>query len=329
MKTKYVVAIASVSVAVLLIVGALLFTYLFPSDPLSDISPEEVSEITVGCGETGESVTLSLSEDIKKVFDGINPKALERGKSAEGVDGFSYSLSLKNEKGEIIESFAVNSESVIVWDGYFYESSAPTCFAFLEELFDDEEIIDPVILNPYEDEGPFKLGFNVKDEDEEGCGRFGPDAVFAIETERSLSMDAESLEIRIYYYSDKYYYTIDSSDVKEFTTFKTYYKLADNGEETLINEFSSEVLYLADATRVWNDEISEYEFSYSEVISIPLTDIPEGGKIKIRTVNESYGYGKEEILTAYDNEFEFELRTRDGKIYLGTEEEFNKADASS
>ena len=133
MKKKFVLyGITSILMLVFVI------TCLWHSSPkvfLKGINSADVVSISVFNGSTGKQMTLESREEIDAIVNNIQTVKMKRGKISSNYDGYSFSLTFKDAYGNTIDSFIINSKTVIRDDPFFYESeNGELCFAFLQEL---------------------------------------------------------------------------------------------------------------------------------------------------------------------------------------------------
>ncbi len=95
----------------------------------------EIASISVFNGSTGRRMTLEDAGEISFIINNIQTVKMKRGKISSNYDGYSFSLTFKDANGNAIDSFIINSKTVIHDDPFFYESeNGELCLAFLQEL---------------------------------------------------------------------------------------------------------------------------------------------------------------------------------------------------
>ena len=133
MKRK-ILTLAAISLVVLLLCGALLWWFL-PLRVLQDVASDEVLRITVFDGGTGKRFAVEDPTAIAQILTNLQAPAYQREAYVGDRDGFSFSLTLYNAQGEILERLAVNGERTLVRGDWAYTpKDATLCFAYLTEL---------------------------------------------------------------------------------------------------------------------------------------------------------------------------------------------------
>ena len=133
MKKKYVLY----GIILVLTIGIIVACswYFTPKSFLKGVDGNEIASISVFNGSTGRRMTLEDTEDIAIIVDNIQSMRLKRGKISSNYDGYAFSLTFRDKEGNIIDSFIVNSKTVIRDDPFFYEcENGDLCFTFLQEL---------------------------------------------------------------------------------------------------------------------------------------------------------------------------------------------------
>lgn len=133
MKKKVIVTVAvGILLAICIGVGA---WYLSPVIFLDGVAPDGVVRIDVFNGGTGKCFTVEGADEIKYIVENIQGGKMRRGKVSTSYDGFSFSLSFYGADGELIDSFILNSETVVRDDPFFYErESGELCYGYLTTL---------------------------------------------------------------------------------------------------------------------------------------------------------------------------------------------------
>ncbi len=134
-----------VSVTVCAVVAVCFLTNPKKKDLKFDIG--EASKIVVFSGSTGGQAVLNDSEEIKYITDSINGIEFSKDKASKNRDGFAYSITWYDEKGEKLEGITLMTASRISYDGYFYDASkAAIDMEYFDGMFKN---IDGVFLNGY------------------------------------------------------------------------------------------------------------------------------------------------------------------------------------
>lgn len=119
MKKKLIISILVVAV----IITIILIWLKKPID-IMDISPNEVMEISIFDGNTGNSVKIFDKEDISYIIENLNKIKLKRGKLSFRYTGYSFKITIYGNDGEEIDgcnNFIINSKDTIRKDPFFYK----------------------------------------------------------------------------------------------------------------------------------------------------------------------------------------------------------------
>lgn len=133
MKKKYILC----GIILVLIIGivATCSWYFTPKVFLKDVDVNEIASISVFNGSTGQQMTLEDTEEISTIVNNIQATKMKRGKISSTYKGYAFNLTFKDKNGNIIDSFIINSKTVIRDDPFFYENEkGELCLAFLQEL---------------------------------------------------------------------------------------------------------------------------------------------------------------------------------------------------
>ena len=131
---KKCISCGGVLLLIICIVATCLW-YFTPKSFLEDVDANEIASISVLNGGTGRRMTLEDAGEISFIVNNIQTVKMKRGKISSNYDGYSFSLTFKDADGNAIDSFIINSTTVIRDDPFFYESeNGELCFEFLQEL---------------------------------------------------------------------------------------------------------------------------------------------------------------------------------------------------
>jgi hypothetical protein len=86
------------------------------------LDPSNVSRIAVFDGNTGYSIEITDAKDIDHIISNLNKVTFQKGESAFGYMGYSFSTTIFDENGERLEEFIINSNDTIRYNGFFYTS---------------------------------------------------------------------------------------------------------------------------------------------------------------------------------------------------------------
>lgn len=118
MKKKVSIFLA---VALILIVGVAVW-YNAPIDLIS-LEPDEVMEIVVFNGNSGNATHIKDKEQIQHIIDSLNDIEVKRSKPSVGYMGYSYRMTIYLTNGNEADgwnNFIINSDDTIRKDPFFY-----------------------------------------------------------------------------------------------------------------------------------------------------------------------------------------------------------------
>lgn len=110
------------SVVVWVIIGGWVW-FKFPID-MMEVNPEEIMEIHVLDGNTGNSVSIFDKEDIFHIIENLNTIKLKREKLSVGCTGYSFKITIYGFYGEEIDgwnNFIISSSDTVRKDPFFYK----------------------------------------------------------------------------------------------------------------------------------------------------------------------------------------------------------------
>lgn len=132
MKKRLILYVISAFLLILAITACI--WYFSPKTFLKNVDASDVSKISVFNGSSGKSFTIENADEIKYIVENIQGIKMKRGKISSNYDGFCFSLAFKDENGEMIDSFIINSADTIRDDPYFYTCDGKLCFDYLKSL---------------------------------------------------------------------------------------------------------------------------------------------------------------------------------------------------
>ena len=111
-----------VSSVIAILLAGIFVWYTFPVD-LMDLDHNEVMELVVFNGSSGNVTHITDKEQIQHIIDDLNDVEIKRTRSSMGYSGYGYKLSVYlsdgNEAGDW-NNFIINSEDTIRKDPFFY-----------------------------------------------------------------------------------------------------------------------------------------------------------------------------------------------------------------
>ncbi len=134
MKSKKIL----IGFSLILVIGIGGFIWWNAPSQIIDIEPSEVSKISVFDGNTGESIAITDSTDIKHIINNLNMVSLKKEKISAGYTGYSYRIIVYNDN--VYEEFYINSNKSIRKDPFFYrDNSGEIDYTYIQELFENDE----------------------------------------------------------------------------------------------------------------------------------------------------------------------------------------------
>lgn len=118
MKKKIIILL---SVVIILLMGIVVW-FNIPLD-LMDLDPNEVMEIVVFNGNSGNATHITDKEQIQHIVENLNGVEVKRSKPSLGYMGYSFKVTIYlsdgNEAGDW-NNFIINSDDTIRKDPFFY-----------------------------------------------------------------------------------------------------------------------------------------------------------------------------------------------------------------
>lgn len=121
MKKKIIILL---SVVAIFLVGFSVW-YNAPIDLMS-LEHNEVLEIVVFNGNTGNTTHITDKEEIQHIIDNLNDVELKRSKPSVGYSGYSFKMTiylLDGNEADGWNNFIINSDDTIRKDPFFYTIS--------------------------------------------------------------------------------------------------------------------------------------------------------------------------------------------------------------
>lgn len=125
-----------------LAIGGCFIWYNAPVDFVR-LSANDVLEIVVFNGNTGETLHISDKEDINYILSNWNDVTLKRDKISIGYMGFSFKTTIYLNDGEEADgwnNFIINSSDTIRKDPFFYKATNSLLdYDYINDLFEKIE----------------------------------------------------------------------------------------------------------------------------------------------------------------------------------------------
>ena len=109
------------SVVLILILGVAVW-YNIPID-LINLDPDEVMEIVVFNGNSGETTHITDEQQIQHIIQNLNDVTVIKWKQSVGYTGYSFKITIYLSDGNEADgwnNFIINSEDTIRKDPFFY-----------------------------------------------------------------------------------------------------------------------------------------------------------------------------------------------------------------
>ena len=109
------------SVVLILLIGVAVW-YHVPID-LMNLDPNEVMEIVVFNGNSGNTAHIEEKEQIQYIIDNLNDVEVKRSKLSVGYAGYSFKVTIYLSDGNEADdwnNFIINSDDTIRKDPFFY-----------------------------------------------------------------------------------------------------------------------------------------------------------------------------------------------------------------
>lgn len=118
MKKKASIVLA----AVLILISGVAVWYCAPIDLIS-LDPNEVMEIVIFDGNTGNATHIEDQEQIRHIIDNLNDIEVKRSKPSVGYTGYRFRTTIYLSDGNEADdwnNFIINSDETIRKDPFFY-----------------------------------------------------------------------------------------------------------------------------------------------------------------------------------------------------------------
>ena len=118
MKKKIIILLSAV---VIFLIGMIMW-FNIPLD-LMDLDPNEVMEIIVFNGNSGNTAHITDKEQIQHIVGNLNDVEVKRSRPSLGYSGYSFKVTIYLSDGNEAEdwnNFIINSDDTIRKDPFFY-----------------------------------------------------------------------------------------------------------------------------------------------------------------------------------------------------------------
>ena len=124
------------SVVLILLVGIAVW-YNAPID-LMDLDANEVTEIVVFNGNSGNTTHIEDKEQIQHIIGNLNDVCIKRSKLSAGYTGYSFKVTIYLSDGNEADdwnNFIINSDDTIRKDPFFYSVTKGTIdYEYIESI---------------------------------------------------------------------------------------------------------------------------------------------------------------------------------------------------
>ncbi len=122
-------------ISVVPLIFVLLFAFTFIPHKVLNIKADEISKITVFDGNTGYQSEITNKEDIYHIINNLNEITFQKNKPSFGAMGYSFRMTIYDDKGKSTKKFTINSHDTIKYKGFFYYSEDNSIdYHFIEKL---------------------------------------------------------------------------------------------------------------------------------------------------------------------------------------------------
>ena len=113
----------AIFISIVVIISGILIIWYNASIDLMDLDPDEVMEIVVFNGNTGNETHITDKSQIENMIDNLNRVEMKRGKLSVGYSGYSFKITIYLSDGNVARgwnNFIINSSHLIRKDPFFY-----------------------------------------------------------------------------------------------------------------------------------------------------------------------------------------------------------------
>ena len=123
-----------VTAAIVIFLLLILAWHFTPKKYLVDVASTDVASITIVCGNTDNTFTVTDRSQIMNIVENVHGIEMKKEKFSFGHDSFAYSITFTNASGKTLDTFMINSKYIVRDDPFFYRSSRALCFDYIREL---------------------------------------------------------------------------------------------------------------------------------------------------------------------------------------------------
>ena len=135
MKKRILIIVSAICVLVL----GIIVWYNSPID-FVDLNPEDVLEIVIFDGNTGNALHIKEEEEIECLIENLNSVRLRRDKISVGYSGYRFKTTIYLTDGEEANgwnNFIINSNDTVRKDPFFYRVIEGSIdYQYIQSLFD-------------------------------------------------------------------------------------------------------------------------------------------------------------------------------------------------
>lgn len=135
MKKRILIIVSAICVLVL----GIIVWYNSPID-FVDLNPEDVLEIVIFDGNTGNALHIKEEEEIECLIENLNSVRLRRDKISVGYSGYRFKTTIYLTDGEEANgwnNFIINSNDTVRKDPFFYRVIEGNIdYQYIQSLFD-------------------------------------------------------------------------------------------------------------------------------------------------------------------------------------------------
>ncbi|MBM6617973.1 hypothetical protein [Bacillus suaedaesalsae] len=115
----------------------LLFGFSYIPQKVFNISPTNVSKIIVFNGTNGEEIVIVDRVHIETITKNLNDVTFQKGKPSIGYLGYTFRMTIYDQKDNEMEKFIINSNDMLRYKGFFYMASDDEIeYEYINNLFE-------------------------------------------------------------------------------------------------------------------------------------------------------------------------------------------------
>ncbi|MGI2328494.1 hypothetical protein [Planococcus sp. YIM B11945] len=104
----------------ILLAAVLLYSLTYIPRHITNLTPSDISKITVFDGGKGFEVEIKEKADIAHIIQNLNSVTFQKDKPSLGYMGYSFNMTIYNDKGKAVKELIINSADTIRSKGFFY-----------------------------------------------------------------------------------------------------------------------------------------------------------------------------------------------------------------